>query len=294
MRTLDFEKGGYPVLMYHDIVRDAGAAARLPLERRHYALPAELFSDHLRRIRSLGLRTLTAEEMESAAAGVPGVVLTFDDGHSSQFEQAFPLLQKFGMKATFFIVPEWIGRKGFMGWDQVKELVRSGMSVQSHTMSHQFLIQLVSKQMVDELRGSKEIIEAHTGRAVRYLSLPGGRSEHSVWQLAAAFGYRGIFTSSPGYGSFRPFWQQVHRNGYHPRAYHRFAVSRKMDADRLERLLLCPWSAFSVELRLKYLLGKTGRTLMGNALYDRLWLSREKLCQRWSLRRKVAMVAQQR
>ncbi len=49
-------------------------------------------------------------------------VLTFDDGDLSVYAIAYPLLRRFGIKATFFIVPSLVGEVGYISWDQLREM----------------------------------------------------------------------------------------------------------------------------------------------------------------------------
>ena len=285
-----------PVLMYHDIVRDESEKQELPVERRHYALTGQSFSEHLKLIRRMDLETLTADDLSDRQdiANRATVLITFDDGHISQYEWGFRLLHEHGLRATFFIVPAWIGRPGFLTWDHVKEMVRYGMSVQSHTYSHQFLVQLMSKQLVDELRGSKKIIEDHTGKPVHALSLPGGRADRAVWQLAASYGYEQVYTSSPGYGEYRPLWERMHRNGYQPRAIHRFAITPGIGVRQLESLLARPWGRTALSLRLRHWMGDAARLLVGSSAYDRLWRFRERILHGPSVFRRLAAAEERR
>lgn len=88
------------------------------------------------------------------------LILTFDDGYLDNWVYLFPLLEKFGIKATIFINPEfiepfdcvrpnindvWEGRiseaeletKGFLNWEEIQKMYISGLvDIQSHSMSH--------------------------------------------------------------------------------------------------------------------------------------------------------------
>ena len=200
-----------PIFMYHDIV-PLDSIKDLPFERRHYAISVDQFKFHLELIKKNGFQAKTVDEISNINPEQKAVVLTFDDGHISQYQHAFKILQEFGLTGSFFIVPSWINQPDFINWEMIQEMSDFKMSIQSHTNSHQFLIQLMSKQIVDEIKISKKIIEDKTGKSVNYLSLPGGRFERKIWQLAGFYGYKGIFTSKPGYGDFTPFWMKIVRN----------------------------------------------------------------------------------
>jgi hypothetical protein len=54
-------------------------------------------------------------------SGGAWVVLTFDDGFLSDYEQAFPILLDVSIKATFFVTVENIGKPGYMDVGQIRE-----------------------------------------------------------------------------------------------------------------------------------------------------------------------------
>lgn len=67
----------------------------------------------------------------------PTVCLTFDDVHISLYNVGFPLLKKYGMTASAFVVPAFIGNPNWITWDQIKEMSESGIiDIQSHTNEH--------------------------------------------------------------------------------------------------------------------------------------------------------------
>jgi peptidoglycan/xylan/chitin deacetylase (PgdA/CDA1 family) len=127
------------------------------------------------------------------------VVITFDDGHASNYTYALPILQEHGFAAVFFVTVKNIGSPGSMSWHQIREMADNGMSIQSHTMTHPFLSDLSPQEIRWELQESKTILEQQLGRAVDYLSLPGGRCNSTVKEIAKEVGYRALCTSIVGY-----------------------------------------------------------------------------------------------
>ncbi len=93
------------------------------------------------------------------------VVITFDDGYLDNWVYAFPILQKYNLKGTIFVNPEFIDGSnkirnnlndvwdkkiktnqltplGFVNWAELKKMDVSGvMDIQSHSMSHNFYFQ---------------------------------------------------------------------------------------------------------------------------------------------------------
>jgi peptidoglycan/xylan/chitin deacetylase (PgdA/CDA1 family) len=102
---------------------------------------------------------------------------------------------------VFFVAVGKIGQPGMMDWPMLEEMSRSGMSVQSHTMSHPFLKQLSDAQVRTELLDSKRIIEQHLHTAVNFVSLPNGSYGDNYKSIAMACGYLGGCSSKIGYNN---------------------------------------------------------------------------------------------
>lgn len=100
------------------------------------------------------------------------VILNFDDGRKSQFTQAKPILDKYGFKATFYIVCNYIGNKpGYMNWSEVKELSAEGHDIESHTMNHAYL-GTASKNSLDYQIGKSKLCLQQHGISVTSFAYP--------------------------------------------------------------------------------------------------------------------------
>ena len=62
------------------------------------------------------------------------VMINFDDGHKSQLIYAKPILDKYGFKASFFLICGRVGTHPYwMNWQDIAELKKDGMDIESHT-----------------------------------------------------------------------------------------------------------------------------------------------------------------
>jgi peptidoglycan/xylan/chitin deacetylase (PgdA/CDA1 family) len=85
------------------------------------------------------------------------VMINFDDGRKSQVIYAKPILDKYGFKASFFIICGRIGtERSSMNWQDIAELNKDGMDIESHSMTHVNLNRLSMKALKYEIAGSKQ------------------------------------------------------------------------------------------------------------------------------------------
>jgi peptidoglycan/xylan/chitin deacetylase (PgdA/CDA1 family) len=215
-----------------------------------YSLPVEEFEAHV--------RTLQAPP----PGGVVRFGITFDDGHRTQFEQAFPVLARHGVPAIFFVTPGFTGREpDYMSWNQLRELAAAGHQVQAHGWVHRFLTHCSDKELDEELRRPKETLEAHLGQAVDAFSFSGGRYDERVLDACRRAGYRRVFTSDPW-----PLARQ--ERGLH--VFGRYVIQRHHTAASLARLAqtggrpsVLQQLAYSAKLKLRH--------TIGDEHYHRLW-----------------------
>ncbi len=191
-----------PILMYHrimDLPEDAAAS------RRDYAVSPARFEEQLRYLKEQGYESVSlyavirylegAESLPSRA-----VAITFDDGYRDNAVVAFPLLQKYGFTATFFINPKPIEDEypSYMTWAQVEQMSRAGMDVESHSYSHPMLTHLSVEELLQEVRDASDAIEAHTGKRPRLFSYPFGTYNRQVVDVLRGEGYVGAVTLRSG------------------------------------------------------------------------------------------------
>ncbi len=154
-----------PAVMYHSVGRALSDWAWTDL-----TVPADVFEDHLRALHRGGWRTIDLYELDDHIRGrrtLRGrcVALTFDDGYLDNWTVVAPLLERYGMRATVVVTPEFVdprpivrdpspeapgddALRGFMSWDELREASRRGvLSVQCHALTHTWYP--VSDRIVD-------------------------------------------------------------------------------------------------------------------------------------------------
>jgi peptidoglycan/xylan/chitin deacetylase (PgdA/CDA1 family) len=153
------------------------------------------------------------------------LALSFDDGHGSDFDIVLPLLQEYGIQGTFFVTPNYVGKKGYMSWDQIKALSEAGMEIGSHSMNHPYMTTLTFEQLLIELADSKTQIERHIGKEIVSFAYPYGDCSARTHKAAKGAGYKNICTSKPGLCQSKEI--NLNRNSVHS----------NINLDQLDQLL---------------------------------------------------------
>lgn len=113
---------GVLTLNYHRI----GERASQPWDRTLWSADAPTLDEHLM-VLSRCAEVIGPEEVEASAARERlgrHVLITFDDGYRDNYELAFPLLRRHGLKATFFLTTGFIDRPRAPWWDEIAWMVR--------------------------------------------------------------------------------------------------------------------------------------------------------------------------
>ena len=167
------------------------------------AVPVNAFADQMNYLVDNGYIAITPDELASGLAGeisLPEkpVMITFDDGYIDNYTNAFPILRALGLRATVFMVPGFVGKPQYMNWEQLKEMEKSGINVQSHTMNHMKLEELPDDEIRNELLNSKLALEENLGHPVEFLAYPTGTYNLHIAGIARDAGYKGAFTVKYG------------------------------------------------------------------------------------------------
>lgn len=162
----------------------------------------EVFQTHLDFLKHHSYSVISAQQLaQQAARSSNPVVLTFDDGYENFYIEAFPRLVRAGFTAAVFVVTDWIGKRGYLSWHQIRQLHSSGMTIGSHTCSHPHLPELDLIRMETEIRCSKELLEQGLGAPVLLFCYPFGGFSAQAVDLVRNSGYKIAFTTNRGLGN---------------------------------------------------------------------------------------------
>jgi peptidoglycan/xylan/chitin deacetylase (PgdA/CDA1 family) len=190
-----------PILIYHSIrpyrATDSAGA------RKYIATP-ETLEGELAYLKQNGYTSVSFADLTrnlTTGAHLPPkpVIISFDDDWQTQYTYAFPLLQKYGFTATFYVWTIVVGMKNHMTWDEVKELDAAGMEIGCHTITHPYLTRIKDDATLRrEIFGAKQRIEQHIGKPVLSFAYPFGQYNERVVAIVKEAGFTSARTTWPG------------------------------------------------------------------------------------------------
>lgn len=194
-----------PILCYHQFTGKSEGTHELEIS-------AAKFEKQIRYLIDSRFKFLSFADLETILEGarpIPekAVIITIDDGYRSIYDIAWPILHSLRVPTTLFIYTDFVGAPAALDWDQIKEMVDSGIvEIQSHTKSHSSLARQLSdtseaqyrRRLANEVRSSSIVIEQKLGEPVRYLSYPYGDSSESAAEVSKSEGIRLAATVTRG------------------------------------------------------------------------------------------------
>jgi peptidoglycan/xylan/chitin deacetylase (PgdA/CDA1 family) len=122
------------------------------------------------------------------------LVLTFDDGNINYYTNAWPILQKYNLKSSIYIMTG-VGGENYLSDEQIKELYKSGLvEIGSHTIYHPKLTKISRPERLKELEISKDELEQLLNTDITILSYPFGLYNQEIKALTKAVGYKAGLT----------------------------------------------------------------------------------------------------
>lgn len=88
--------------------------------------------------------------LKAGRDSLPRVLFTFDDGYASAYTEGLSYMHSKGLKGTFYLVPELIGRANYMTPEQINDAHDKGWALGNHTYDHTNLTSLTTLEDVKE------------------------------------------------------------------------------------------------------------------------------------------------
>jgi peptidoglycan/xylan/chitin deacetylase (PgdA/CDA1 family) len=189
--------GAVPILMYHYIRTVDQAGDPLGYE---LSVTPETFEQQIAWLAEHGYRGVRMDTLTRCLSGEvvcppKPIALTFDDGYEDAFTAALPVLQRYGMSATFYVVSGFVGQPGYMNWEQLAALRDAGMEIGAHTVNHYDLRSLDWATAEYQIAQSKAELEQRLGVAVTSFCYPTGLYDGRIEEQVRAAGFTNATTT---------------------------------------------------------------------------------------------------
>lgn len=193
-----------PIIMYHQVRNDKSGDMIISKAK---------LEEELSYLKREGYYSISPSEWLDYCDGRIGlppkcVILTFDDGWKSQYQNAVPLLEKYGFRGVFYVYPDFVGGSAAMNWKQIQSLAKRGHTVGCHSMTHPKLTpdknesdRNYKARIKEEIAESKKVIEEKTGINVTDFCFPYGYYSEDCFKLLDKAGYETATTVNAGQNS---------------------------------------------------------------------------------------------
>lgn len=181
-----------PILLYHHVTADMKAS--------RYNIDPDKFEAQMKWLYENGYETInvtTLANLIREGGHIPPrpVIITFDDGNLDVYENAYPILKAYGFTATFYVVDQYINGSEMITTDQLKDLIKNGWEIGSHSDHHSNLT-AEGVDLAQEIRMAKIETEEKLGLTINSFAYPFGQINETVVDKTIRFGY----TSAVGLG----------------------------------------------------------------------------------------------
>ena len=182
------------VIYYHDIVNSGDGYSYQRVEKN-------IFNEQMSYLQKNGYTSLLFEDLQKPLPE-KAILITFDDGFRTVYENAMPIMRKFGMKGNIFLPAQYVEEENshFMTWNMLKGLYDAGdFSVAGHTYSHVDIRNLSEKEMEFEIEKSNQLLKERLNIQTESFCMPYGKyDKRSMKSLRKHSQYKYIFASFYG------------------------------------------------------------------------------------------------
>ncbi len=190
-----------PILMFHYVenVADKGDKTRISLNVNPYT-----FEQEIKTLVAAGYTFLTNSQLTDSMDGkmpLPEkpILLTFDDGYQDFYTDVFPILKKYKVKATAYVISGFLNFNNEMTTSELKEVAASGLvEIGAHTVHHVWLKKISLTKASFEIFQSRVTLQQITGQPVVSFAYPYGAFDDQAIQVVKDAGFSSAVSTMPG------------------------------------------------------------------------------------------------
>tara|TARA_Y100001960_G_scaffold233971_1_gene245996 strand:+ start:1900 stop:2832 length:933 start_codon:yes stop_codon:yes gene_type:complete len=160
------------------------------------------FKLHLKIIKESGFKFLSEKDFKNyinTKDNSKKILLTIDDGFSSFYENAWPVLKKEKIPFILFVNTENIGSSGYMDWKELKNILKYDFAhIGNHSHSHGYLVDKTDQEIKNDIKKSIEIFENKLNYRTEFFAYPFGEYKNSYKKIVKELGFSYAFGQHSG------------------------------------------------------------------------------------------------
>ena len=162
----------------------------------------EDFKSHINLIKDSNFKFISHKEFEESLNKNnlnKKILLTIDDGFSSFYENAWPILKEKKIPFIIFVNTETVGSRGYMSWSQIKEIAQFDfVHIGNHSHSHEYLVDWSDNEIEEDLKTSIKIFKEKLNYQTKFFAYPFGEYKKSYKEIVKKLGFEYAFGQHSG------------------------------------------------------------------------------------------------
>ena len=189
----DIEDFGLISLMYHRFEENKYPSTNIRIHD---------FKKHIKILQENNIRFINPKNFENEIKNNKKqrkILLTIDDGFSSFYQNAWPLLKKEKIPFILFVSTREVGAFNYMTWDQIKEISKEDfVEIGNHSHTHEYLVDESRDLILDDIQKSISIFKDQLGKNSDFFSYPFGEYSLEFKKLIKTLGFKYAFGQHSG------------------------------------------------------------------------------------------------
>jgi poly-beta-1,6-N-acetyl-D-glucosamine N-deacetylase len=205
--TQDIDDFGIISLMYHRFEENKYPSTNIKLKD---------FKEHLKIIQENKINFVNPKNFENDLTNKKAqrkILLTIDDGYSSFYKNAWPILKEKKIPFILFISTREVGSFNYMTWDQIKELSKENfVEIGNHSHTHEYLVDENTDLIKEDIEKSILIFKDKLGKNSNFFSYPFGEYSLEFKNIIKSLGFKyalgqhsGVMDETKNYYEFPRF-----------------------------------------------------------------------------------------
>ena len=189
----DIDDFGLISLMYHRFEENKYPSTNIRIDD---------FKKHIKILQENNIRFINPKNFENEIKNNKKqrkILLTIDDGFSSFYQNAWPLLKKEKIPFILFVSTREVGAFNYMTWDQIREISKEDfVEIGNHSHTHEYLVDESKDLILDDIKKSISIFKKQLGKNSDFFSYPFGEYSLEFKKLIKSLGFKYAFGQHSG------------------------------------------------------------------------------------------------